>query len=82
MDNREEEIAIDKAYKEWLKELQQKFGSNLVARLFRHCNYLYEEFNGWNKYPRKTKKFLKNIGFWNIKNIKPSKPDFMLKWNI
>ena len=70
MDNREEEIVFFKI----LNNIEIEFRDYFENMLFEHLTNMYKKYNNWKKYPRKVKKFLKSIGFWNVKNIEPKRP--------
>ena len=69
-------------YWEEIEKTKKELSNELIELLFNHFNSMYEKYHDWKKYPRKVKRMLKKEGFWNIKNIKPHKPEFKVTWNI
>ena len=50
-----------------LENIEKTFGKNMGELLRTHINH----WSNWNKYPRKTKKYMKKKGFWNLRKCPP-----------
>ena len=52
-------MTIEWYYPTALKEIQETFCDNLGNMVADHFNWIITKYGGWNRYPRKIKKFLK-----------------------
>ena len=62
-------MATEWNYTTLLKEIQETFCSNLEYSVVNHFNWIITKYGGWNRYPRKIKKFLKGNSWWVIKDM-------------
>ena len=64
-------MSTDWYYYTKLQEIQTTFCKGLEELSINHVNWIIKKYGGWKKYPRKIKKFLKNKGWWNLKDLSP-----------
>ena len=48
-----------------LEEIENKFEKDIGGLFESYVNY----WSGWNKYPRKTKKYMKKKGLWGLRKL-------------
>ena len=54
-------MSID--YFKELENIEQTWGRSIGDMLRKHINH----WSNWKKYPRKTKKYMKKMGYWNLR---------------